>query len=110
MFKAKYVIEHARDVLQDLDGDRYSDVSLIRCLSQGVQEVRRLRPDFFIGRYYEVSDGPISMEEYINLPLFLFSPLMNYVVGMAEMRDDEFTTDSRAVTMLTMFRQQLGAE
>jgi hypothetical protein len=109
MFYARDVLDHARDILQDHDEDRYTNESLIRCLNAALTELRRLRPDFWIGRYYEASIAVTVETDEIQLPVFMFSPLVDFVAGRAELRDDEFTTDGRAVALMAMFKQAVGA-
>jgi hypothetical protein len=98
-----------RETLQDMDGDRYSDVRIMRALNLGILEVRRTRPDYFIGTY----DQPIwlatDMTETVPLPQDMLSPVTVYAIGWIEMGDDEYSEDGRAAAMMKKFSTDLGA-
>lgn len=104
------VLTQARALLQDTrDPTRYADAELVRNLDEAISEARRLRPDLFVGR---IRDGVALLTgKPLTTPLpiddMLFTATVNYVVGRAEIRDDQFTTDGRAVTLITMFQGAL---
>ena len=104
------IIAQVRDVLQDLDTDdiRYPTSSLIRALNLAVLQTRGLRPDYFVGTFTTPIPRITSEGEDIPLPDELLGPLVQYVAGWAEMRDDEFTIDSRAAILLKSYEAQLG--
>lgn len=95
--------DSARVLLNDVDKVRYSDVQLLEYANEAMAEVKRIRPDLFLGQYstalptYAGSQTvPVSAEyhQYIK----------DFVVSRAEFRDDEFTVDGRAATFLQKFR------
>jgi hypothetical protein len=103
------IVAHTRDLLQDWDDDRrYSDASLIRNLNMCLLEIRRVRPDAFIGAY----DAPVvqysKMDSELQLSEMFMPSIVKYVTGMAELRDDEYTTDGRASALLQAFSTDLG--
>jgi hypothetical protein len=105
------VIDQARDFLQDRDPDpayRYSDVSLVRLINLSMYEIRRVRPDYFIGAYEVPVPQYSLMLSEIQVPETALPAIVKYIVGMAELRDDEYTTDGRAAALLQAFSVDLG--
>lgn len=101
---AEYIAE-ARVLLQDLDSGeyRYSDVDLTQGLNLGLMEIRRLRPDLFL-QNFDFTNVPSGA---VKLDVMYRTPLLYYIVGHAQLRDDENTTDSRAMGFKTLFLKQL---
>jgi hypothetical protein len=96
------IVQSARSNLNDnTEPFRYSDDDLLSFVNTAVYEVRRVRPDFFFGitviPQYDAAD-------ITNLTEFAFpnyaDPVTDYVVGNAELRDDEFTDDGRAAQLM----------
>jgi hypothetical protein len=108
------IIAQVRTLLQDvsLAGSeyRYSDDSLIMNLNMGLLEMFRMRPDIFLFDYFAVPqytlgdfNTPITIEQQ-------FVPsLVYYIVGMAQLRDDEGDQDERASGFLSKFTSMLMA-
>jgi hypothetical protein len=104
------IVANVRDILQDRDDDarRYKDDSLIRGLNMAVLEIRRVRPDYFIGAYHNSVTQYSKLESEIQLPDTCLPSLVKYLAGWAELRDDEYTTDGRAAALLQAFATDLG--
>lgn len=108
------VITQARVLLQDVRTDigatyRYSDAELVIALNEAISEARRIRPDLFIGR---LRDGlallsAAALGTALPIDDMMFAPVVNYVVGRAELRDDQYTADGRAVALLQLFQGAL---
>jgi hypothetical protein len=102
------IIEAARVLLQDVDGDRYSDETMVQALNEGLLETRRLRPDMFRDDpdnvpQYEVADfGDAIQYEPMYRPA-----LVNYVAGRIQMQDDEVSSDQRAAVFVNTFISKL---
>jgi hypothetical protein len=101
------LVDSVRREVQDLDEDRYDNVRILDALNLATLEIRRLRPDFFIGRYAEpVFVARVLTDEYpyneMSIPI-----VIKYAVGWIETADDEYTNDGRAVAMLGMFKDDL---
>lgn len=102
-------ITECRRLLQDVDMPyRYPNADLVAALNIGFLEVRRLRADLllthkFVPPFFDVSGlgTPVPFE-----PMYRPS-LVYYIVGRAQLRDDEPTTDARAGALLQKFTQQL---
>lgn len=102
-----YIVE-CRRLLQDKDVPyRYPDADLIDALNIGLLEARRLRADLFLPAF----DIPFFLaadttKDVIFEPMYRQS-LVYYMVGRAQLRDEEETTDARAAALLTKFTGQL---
>jgi len=106
------LISEARSLLQDTDTPyRYSDSDLIAYLNTAMPEARRKRPDLFVT--YWGGDSPsftvadITAATDFPLDEMYYMPFVYFVVGMAELRDDEFAVDNRAVSLLNAFTGKL---
>lgn len=102
-------VAQARVLLQDTlsNAYRYSDIELVQSLNLGMIEARRIRADLFLGRdipIYGAADvTPVVFEDQFRMSL------LYYVVGNAQLRDEEDTQDQRSVALITKFTQQLLA-
>ncbi len=115
------VITEARVLLQDTDSTSYrnSNETLIQILNRALQALGRTRPDAFYELYGNNSLGVPELVESnpaagqtvwtttFGLELQFFSPLVSYVVGVAEIIDDEYSEDGRAALMLQSFKNEL---
>lgn len=107
-YTGQRALDRAYEILQD-DGTRYPRAQLIAFLNEGIVAVRRVRPDIFVGRFGPPL--PQVAEATINDPLptpdSVFEGLAHYVAGRAELRDDEFAVDGRAMTLRGQLTQTL---
>lgn len=101
------LVDSVRREVQDLDEDRYDDVRILDALNLGLLEVRRTRPEFFIGRYNEPVFVAQVVADLFDYNEMLIPILIKYAVGWIESADDEYTNDGRAVAMLGMFKDDL---
>ncbi|WP_454627779.1 hypothetical protein [Bradyrhizobium cenepequi] len=103
---ADYVRE-ARTLLQDqIPTYRYTDDELLSALNLGITTARKLRPDLFLGAtslpyFTAVDDTAFAMDDMYRMPFIYF------MVGHAQLRDEEDTQDSRASAFLGKFTAQL---
>lgn len=89
-------IEAARVVLNDLDGTRTSDPSLVGFATDALNAIRNIRPDLFLGQWGSITataDGTLPVDDQF------FRPVVNFMIGMAELVDDEHVVDARAELM-----------
>jgi hypothetical protein len=110
------LIEEARTILQDklpTSGGvlRYSDQELFECINSFMAEVRTKRPDLFLPLglrktwpYYNYAS---DMGTTFPLDISVWSAFVYYLVGRSELREDTFSEDSRAVSMLNKAVSQL---
>jgi hypothetical protein len=115
------VVTEARVLLQDTDSAsyRYENSTLLAIYNRALQVLCRTRPDaaydLFSGNALNVPElvesgagaGQTDWTDTFGLEMQFFTPLVHYVVGLAELTDDEYTEDGRAVALLTIFKQSL---
>ena len=116
------VLTEARYLLNDVgvagSPYRFSQTVLLQLLNSALREVYRLRPDAAIGNFsqgiltYNTSTTYLAADlgTGIAFPFderLFFSPVVYYVAGRAELADDEFVDNNRAMTLLSAFRNQL---
>lgn len=101
------LLGRVRETLQDQDGVRYPQVQLLGYMNDAVIEARSIRPDLFVGAYgspiVDVNDPAAPFP----LPDQFFPAVCYYVCGRAELRDDEFAIDNRAMTLLSAYGKKL---
>lgn len=106
------ILTEARVLLQDrFEPYRYSDNELVEALNIGMLEARRLRADLFIPSSFAVgwinTDDTVDLDATVAMDPMYRPGLVYYVVGRAQLRDDEATTDQRAQTLMQKFLGQL---
>ena len=115
------VVTEARVLLQDTDDTsyRYSDAKLLAIYNRALQALARARPDACYDLY---SSGSLNVPELVEsapgagqtawtdnfgLEMQFFPPLVAYIVGVAEIIDDEYSEDGRAALMLQSFKMEI---
>lgn len=112
------LVYEARELLKDTDADvrRFPDSTMLNILNRGLHDMARIRPDACYDIYadnslnvVEVTDaapgaGQVAWTDTFGLDMMFYSPLVSYLVGVAEVTDDEYTVDGRAALMLSQFR------
>ncbi len=115
------LLDEARGFVNDAETPyRDEDATYIRHINRGLQEIGRVRPDalfaLFSANTLNVpvvieSGSPTGNQVLISadfqLDMQFYPPLLSYVVGMIELKEDEFTDDGRAITLITAFRNSL---
>lgn len=97
------VIDDARVFLKDADKVRYTDANLLTYANDVVRECKRIRPDFFLGSYSSVLSTFI-LGDTVPIPIEYHQFLKDFIIGRAEMVDDEYANESRAVALLIRFK------
>jgi len=97
------VIDDARVFLKDADKVRYTDANLLTYANDVVRECKRIRPDFFLGSYSTVL-GTFALTDTVPIPIEYHQFLKDFIIGRAEMVDDEYANESRAVALLIRFK------
>lgn len=101
------MIDYSRVLLQDtIEPYRYPTDQLIGILNMGLLDARRLRPDMFLTTptevpFYSTDVDVVAIDQQYRLALVYF------VVGQANLRDEEDTQDARAAAMMLKFSQML---
>jgi hypothetical protein len=109
------IIQEAREMLQDISppsdvtvtgtgGTRYTDVAMFQAINGFMQDVRTKRPDLFlpIGLRVPVPiyDPTADLDTPFPLDASVYNAFVYYVVGRCELREDPYSEDSRAVSMM----------
>lgn len=105
------IVARARTLLQDtVEPYRYPTADLIAALNEACMEAKRLRPDLYLRTFDltlpvfaaevdTVSEGQIPSEYR---PAFVY-----YLVGNAQLQDQEDLQDARATVFLNKFTAQM---
>lgn len=110
------LVAEARTLLQDkiTDGDgayRYSDAELFENINGAFMETRTKRPDLFLSMGLRATvpmyDAAVDMDVPFPLDPSVYTSVLYYVVGRAELREDTFAQDSRAVSLMNKFVSSL---
>ena len=101
----------ARVILNDTLGDRYTDADLVSDFNSAISMTKMLRPDVFkLGEAlpeFTTADLGLGTPTDFPLPEIFYQSFVYYMAGNAELRDDEFAVDGRAMTLLTAYRRNL---
>lgn len=104
-------LTESRVLLQDTVAPyRYADAELVSALNIALMEVRRLRADLLLSSHFEIpffSIATVDKAAKVAFEPMYRGSLVYYIVGRAQLRDDEATTDSRAASLLGKFMQQM---
>lgn len=100
------------DTVPTVDGDtRYSDADLIAAFNDALIQARSKRPDAFIdmGMRNTVPQYAMPEDTATAFPLdsTFYPAFLFYIVGRTELREDTFSNDGRAVTLMNRFVSQL---
>lgn len=103
-------VTQCRTLLQDKGSPyRYPDADLVLNLNNGITEMLKLRPDLFLGiTPLPQFDGTSNTTDVVPIDPMYRMPLVYYMVGMAQLRDDEEVQDQRAAAFMAMFNAKLG--
>lgn len=100
-------VTYARILLQDQVAPyRYPDQDLLLALTSALPDAKKLRPDLFLSTttlpvFSAVDSTVVPMDQMYRMPI------LYYVVGMAQLRDDEEVQDQRAAAFLNLFEAKL---
>ena len=102
----------ARSILLDRDTTkRYADADLVASLNMALDSLYTARPDAFIALFatgvphYTVADLGLGTPTDFPVDGIFYSPCIMFVVGWAELRDEEYASDGRAATFLSTSKQ-----
>ena len=98
----------ARDTLKDsVEPYRYPDDTLMRALNMCVASTYRLRPDMFILSEGVPSYTLTDLDDPFPLGIGFYQSVVYFIVGYSELRDDEYSDDSRANSLLKKYEFDL---
>ena len=108
------VLADARVILNDAAGDRYTDAQLVSDLNNAISMTKMLRPDTFkLGEVlpeFTTADLGLLTPTDFPLPEIFYQSFVYYLAGNAELKDDEFAVDGRAMTLLAAYRRNLTGQ
>ena len=114
MWTISDAITQARELLQDVDGDRHTDAKLVGYLNNALADASRLRPDLFLPDTLAAlpfyTDADLVTPPNFPIQDIYFTAVVEYIVGFVGMSDDEFAQDNRAAILLNRFAQKLTAK
>jgi len=99
-----------RDLLQDTRSPyRHGDTKLERFYGNALSEMLRIRPDLFLKCRYQVPRHATSVNMNMPFPVDdqYFAAVVDYIVGIIESGDDEFSLEGRAMQSMKSFRAAL---
>lgn len=119
------LITEARQLVNDaVEPLRDEDSVYITHVNRGLHEMSRIRPDALFDRFAgnalnvpvliesgapDYDENEVTLGAEFQPEMQFYGPLLAYIVGMIEIKEDEFSEDSRAVAMITAFRNALLA-
>lgn len=101
------ILTDARVILNDTSSDRYTDDQLVSDFNYAISTTKGLRPDLFILGEVLPEYTSADLAEDFPLPEIVSHGFVYFLVGNAELRDDEFAVDGRAMTLLSVYRRNL---
>jgi hypothetical protein len=105
MYLISDVIDQSRYLLQDRrEPYRHSDDELLAYFNNAVAEAYRIRPDLFLGLNYTLTAyTSANLTDDFPLAPFYAPQFIVYIAGFADLSNDEYATDGRAVALLNKF-------
>jgi len=110
------LLAEARGLINDVvpisGAPRFSDNDLLQILNEGLLQTRAKRPDAWLTYGLRKSlPAYTSSDLTLVLPVEdqFYSPLLFYVVGRAELVEDTFAANGRAISMMNKFTSMLLA-
>jgi hypothetical protein len=102
-------LDESRRLLLDQNSAayRYPTVDLVDALNLALMEMRRLRPDLFLRDFTVPAYSSTALTATVDVNIMYRMPVVYYIIGHSQLRDDEPTVDQRAGTFLIKFTQQL---
>lgn len=105
------IIGEARVFIQDTEAatQRNSDEELLEYLNNGIYEIRRLRPDFFVNIFETDVPQYTTAQLTTEYPLDgqTTQALAYFIAANEQVKDDEYAVEGRAAGLMALFRQNL---
>jgi hypothetical protein len=101
------VIVRARIPLNDNAGTRYPDGDMQAYVLDALHQARSVRPDLFVTDFTATVPDELQLTDPFPLPDQFFRAVVDFVTGSAEMRDDEFAVDGRAMVLQQALNSKL---
>ena len=107
------IVDLARESLNDdkTSGSdsacRYKDASLLLHANDGLDQIRNMRPDLFIGQF-NFDGSQAVLTDYFPLSLRYKRALADYIIFRAESKDDDAVNSARVDLMAKLFTGELS--
>ena len=101
------VLDSARVILNDAAATRYTDPQLCEYVLDAMVEARYIRPDLFVGVYNTPLPDVIVPTDPFPLSPQFFAAVREFIVAMAELRDDEWVNEGRVSVLRTSLTKKL---
>jgi hypothetical protein len=109
------LIAETREIINDTipisGAPRFTDNELVMIANEGLSQIRAKRPDAWLtfGLRNPVPRYTLPTDANTVFPIEdqFYSPLLFYISGRAELVEDTFAEQGRAVTLMNKFVQQL---
>ena len=92
------VLTSADGTLSDADRTRYPEPERIGFVIDALNTIKNIRPDLFLGQY-TTAIGTLTLASVLPLPDQFFRPVVDYVIGRCETKDEEHVVSARAELM-----------
>jgi hypothetical protein len=90
MATALSILNLARDPLNDDEKVRWTDAALLPHLNQGLEQIRRARPDLFLGSAVPFgTDFALTLGDVVPMEASYHQNLADYIAARAFAKDDE---------------------
>lgn len=97
----------SRILLQDtVQVYRYPDSDFVLALNEGILDASRLRPDLFMAYASTPSYAAVDGTAVTIDPMYRVA-FPYFMAGWIQLRDEEYTQDSRAAAFMSMFTHML---
>ncbi len=94
------IIRRVRALLQDATTPfRYADVDMFDSINDALDRMVELRPDYFIADKFAPTQVT-ALTSVLTIPTRLIYPMTLFTSGYMMLREDEFSTDGRANSLL----------
>lgn len=101
------VLDSARVILNDVAATRYPDSQLCDYVLDAMVEARYVRPDLFVGTYTTALPDSIAPTDPFPLSPQFFAATREFIVAMAELRDDEWVNEGRVAVLRSTLKSKL---
>ena len=101
---ARTVAEVLADASRTLNDEalvRYKQPELIGFVVDALQGLRNVRPDIFVGKL-NTAIGTLALASPLPVEEMFYRPIVDYVIGRAETKDDEHVVSARAQLMMNL--------
>ncbi len=109
MIQVARVLAEVRRILQDSHPDqpRDNDAAVRAAMAMALQDMRRMRPDVFLGMLSAVPDLADQSVTQVDIEAMFITPLVMITASHLLMQNDEYNRDGSSANLLALGRTQL---